>query len=301
MTLWAVASKHGSPGATTFGLALSVAWPAAGRPKMFVEADPNGGVLAARFDSRLRLDKTIADLAVASRHGWNQVASEGCARELWAGVPVVVASPSAEQTRAALALRSDQMASSLAGSDMDVIVDVGRLDAGSPALPLAQRAVTTVLVSRCRLEDALLLAPLVGELSANGVAPALVLVTGEGRADRDASPEEVVEVAGAALLGILPFDGRAAGVFAGSAGGGRRLERSLWWRSVREIASVLSSRSPARTVPPNPVAPTETVPGVGTSQTGEPDRSHPPPVRAPSSLTGTLGSLAATAHQERAS
>ena len=33
---------------------------AAGRSKMFVEADPNGGVLAARFDSRLRLDKTMA-------------------------------------------------------------------------------------------------------------------------------------------------------------------------------------------------------------------------------------------------
>ena len=61
MTVWAVGSLRGAPGATTLAMGLAAAWPATtGRRCVVVEADPNGGVLAARFDE-LRADRTIAD------------------------------------------------------------------------------------------------------------------------------------------------------------------------------------------------------------------------------------------------
>ena len=64
--LIAVGSVKGSPGATTFGLALAAQWPDSG-PRILAELDPSGGDLAARF--ALSLSPGLVSLAAAVRAG----------------------------------------------------------------------------------------------------------------------------------------------------------------------------------------------------------------------------------------
>lgn len=235
MTVWTVGSLRGASGATTLTMGLAAAWPAAtGRRRLVVEADPNGGVLAARFDE-LRADRTIADAAVALRRDVDVDRLVGSARSVWAAVPVIPSHPSAEQTTAVLVNAADRLATGLAAAlDVDAIVDVGVLTARSPALPLARRAVTTLLLSRTRFEDVASLTARVRELRAAGVEPSLVAV---GEAVYD--PEDVAREADLPLFAALPHDPRSAGSLAGQAAGDGRLRRSLLWRTICEAASRL--------------------------------------------------------------
>lgn len=235
MTIWAVGSVQGAPGATTLVMGLGAAWPAStGRARLVMEADPDGGVLAARFDE-LRADRTIADAAVALRRDVDVARLREVARSVWGGLPVVPAHPSAEQTTTVLVNAAERVAVALAAAtDVDVIADVGRLTVRSPALPFAHRAVVTVLVSRTRFEDVACLSARVRELRAAGVDPALVAV-----GSRPYEPEVVAEEAGLPLLATLPHDPGSAGVLTGEGSGDGRLRRSLLWRTIGELASQL--------------------------------------------------------------
>lgn len=237
MSLVAVGSAHGSPGVTTTVLGLAAAWPAAtGRDVLVVEADPDGGVLAARFNE-LSADKTLADVAVDIRRTFSVERVMESTRKLWGGVPVVVAPPSAERSHSALVACVERLAIGLSESEeVDALVDVGRLTARSPCLPLVRDAGIAVLVTRPTFEDVAIVAPRVAELSAQGCEIGLVVV-GEG----PYPPAEVAATVGAALVGTVPADPRAAGLLAGGPGSDRRLRRSLLWRSLNELAVRLSS------------------------------------------------------------
>lgn len=251
MTIWAVGSVHGAPGATTLAMGLGAAWPAStGRARLVMEADPDGGVLAARFDE-LRADRTIADAAVALRREVDVARLLEVARTVWGGLPVVPAHPSAEQTAAVLVNAAERVAVALAGAtDVDVIADVGRLTARSPALPLAHRAVVTVLVSRTRFEDVACLSARARELRAAGVEPALVAV-----GFRPYEPEAVAEEAGLPLLATLPHDPRSAAVLTSEGTGDGGLRRSLLWRTICELASQLQQFATPPAVPTEPAPP----------------------------------------------
>lgn len=235
MTIWAVASLRGSPGATTLAMGLGAAWPSTtGRPRVVIEADPLGGVLAARYEE-LRADRTIADAAVALRREFDLPRLLEVARPVWGGLPVVPAHPSAAQTSAVLAHAAERMALGLSSTtELDAVVDVGRLTAGSPALPLARRAVATLLVSRTRFEDVASLAARGQELRASGVEPWLVTV-----GSRPYDPDAVAAEAELPLLAALPHDSNAAMTLAGDGARDGRLRRSLLWRMVCELSSRL--------------------------------------------------------------
>ena len=235
MTVWAVASLHGSPGATTLAMGLGAAWPtSAARARLVLEADPDGGVLAARF-AGLRADRTIADAAVAMRRDFDLDDLLSSTRTVWDGLPVIPAHPSAEQTTAVLANAAERLAVGLASAgEVDVIADIGRLTGRSPALPLARRAVVTLLVSRTRFEDVASLTARAAELRAAGVEPALVAV-----GPRPYDPGLVAAEAGLALLTTLPQDPAAAAVLSGYGGSDGRLRRSLLWRTIGDLASQL--------------------------------------------------------------
>ena len=235
MTIWSVASLHGSPGATTLAMGLGGAWPAMpSRSRLVLEADADGGVLAARFDG-LRADRTVADAAVSLRREFDVEALLVSTRTVWDGLPVIPAHPSAKETTAVLVNAAERMAAGMASaSELDVIVDVGRLTARSPVLPLAQRSVLTLLVSRTRFEDVACLAARATELRAAGVEPALVTV-----GSRPYDPADVAGEAGLALLATLPHDPASAAALAGEAGADRRLRRSLLWRTICDLASQL--------------------------------------------------------------
>jgi hypothetical protein len=230
-------------------MGLAAAWPATtGRRCVVVEADPNGGVLAARFDE-LRADRTIADAAVALRREIDIERLLASARPVWGAVPVIPCHPSAEQTTAVLVNAAERLATGLAGTfDVDAIVDVGRLVARSPALPLARRAVATLLLSATRFEDVAILAARVRELRAAGVEPLLVAV-----GDAVYDPEDVAREADLPLFALLPHDPRSAASLAGGTQGDGRLRRSLLWRTICEAASsLLEMTAPPVTVAEKP-------------------------------------------------
>lgn len=238
MTLLAFASTHAAPGVTSTVMGLAAVWRATtGRDVLVVEADPDGGVLATRFEE-LRADRTLADVAVDVRRAFAIDAVLGSARHVWGGVGVVVAPPSAEQTHSALSAGGDGLAAGLAASDsVDVLVDVGRLTVRSPALHLARRAASTILVTRPTFEAAASVAVRVPELAAHGCDVGVVLV-----GDRPYAPGDFELAVGAPVVGLLPHDPRAAAVFAGGPGSDRQVRRSLLWRSLADLASRLAAK-----------------------------------------------------------
>jgi hypothetical protein len=243
MTAWSFAGVHGAPGVTTLALAVMTAWPEGDRPRVLVEADPAGGVLASRFDERLRLDRTLEDLAVAVRHGWADDTLAACARDIWPGHPAVVALPSAELVTATLRSRGDQLAAAIAAAPADVFVDVGRVDPSSPAFGLARRSVTTVVVCRDKLEDLAVVAAQTRTLAAAGVAVGLVIVRTNHPLRTQVPLSEFRDATGADLLGVLPWAPAHAGVFSGETTG-RRWRRSVWWRAVSDLAAVMAGLDP---------------------------------------------------------
>lgn len=268
MTLFALASTHGAPGVSATAMGLAAVWKSTtGRDVLVVEADPDGGVLASRFEE-LRADRTLADVAVDIRRSFDLDAVMSSARRVWNGVPVVVAPPSAEQTYSALTAGGDRLASGLAASEqLDVLVDLGRLTARSPALHVARRAVTTILVARPTFESVASLTARVPELTAHGCEPGLLLI-----GDQPYSPSETERAVGVPLVGVLPDEPRLASIFTGGPGSDRQLRRSLLWRTLCDLASRLAARVPTPLETPNQQA-TEHVREVTTDVTVGVDRA----------------------------
>ena len=237
MSLVAVASAKSSPGATTLALALGLAWPAAeDRQSLVVEADPDGGVLAARLG--LRVHVSLADVAAEGRRG---IDDETLARhslhiedsDLW----LLLAPGAGEVATAVVATAADRLASHLSsGSSYGAIVDVGRVSTRSPALPLARTADTTLLVTRPTFDELVVVQARVRALEAAGCDVAIVCV-----GDAPYPPAELCEAADAPLAAVLPDDRRVAAAVAHGAVESRAVRRSAWWRSVGQLAETLAS------------------------------------------------------------
>lgn len=148
MSVIAIGSIHGAPGATT--LALDLARLRA-PDSLVIEADPDGGSLAARLDLAMR--PGLIELAGAARTG---IAAD----DLWrfaqpapGGIAVIVAHPAAEQVQAALRAAVHHVGMALQTLGGHVLIDVGRLRPGSPALGFAALADTTIVVAANSVES----------------------------------------------------------------------------------------------------------------------------------------------------
>ena len=236
MSIVAVGSLRGAPGATTLAVALAAVWDRAGRAPFLLEAEPDGGVLVARFG--LGHHPSLTDLGVRARASLTTDDLWAATQRLPAGrggdrVPVVVAHPSADQCHATLRLAAEPLARVLSDLDgHDVIIDAGRLRPGSPAAPLVAGADLTMVVVRPTLED---VDAAVHRLPA--LARAGLVVVG----DRPYGPADVAAILGVELLGAVPVDGRAAGALTG-AGRASGLGRLPLVRSVRALAATLADR-----------------------------------------------------------
>jgi hypothetical protein len=152
MPLIALASVKGSPGVTTTCLALAAAWPA--QRRLIIEADPAGGDLGPWLG--LPAAPGLTGLAAAARHDHSSDVAWQHACELGGGLHLVIAPAGADQASAclaALAQNADTIFTSLAAGPDTVIADLGRLDPGSAALPIAARADITLLMVRPRVSD----------------------------------------------------------------------------------------------------------------------------------------------------
>jgi cellulose biosynthesis protein BcsQ len=251
--LVSVLSLKGSPGATTFAVALAARWPAPARV-LVVEADPSGGDLGMRFS--LPSTSGLMSLVAAARGGCGEDLVWQHAQQLPGGLPVIAASPDAGQARAALsalALESAEgdgvfrVAANQPGTV--VIVDCGRIDLGSPALPIVRASDVVVLLSRAHGDDLAHLSrrlPAIGRWSPN---PVLLLI-GDGYSSVDVAREF-----GVLPLGRVPHDPNGAAVLCGRPNTLRRKRsgpaHSALGRFAHQMATELAARErPPATIPP---------------------------------------------------
>ena len=237
MSLVCLCSVHGSPGVTTTALALAGAWPE-GRRCLLVEADPFGGVLAARFG--LRDTPGLASLAAVSRNGLDGDMVWRHAQQLPGGVTVLVGPPSADQAHAVLRDLASALADWCAGStEVDVIADCGRLTPGSSTDVALQQADGVLLLTRPTPDQ---LRPATYRLTTLGVSGlgARLLLVGD-------SPYDAAEVASGLsveVAGVMAWDPRTAGALCGAVGG-KDLRRSPLVRSAASLAQRLAVELPA--------------------------------------------------------
>lgn len=244
--LIAVGSVSGSPGATTVAIGLAALWPRPGA--LVVEADPAGGDVAARFG--LCREPGLAGLTAAIRHDQPGELSR-FVQQLYLGAEVVLG-PVGVQAAATVATLSAGYGPEVlmtAGRTRPVIVDVGRLQGGSPALPLVSVAQVLLVVVRPWLDALDTLdawRPYLLRLTSRSDVR-LVLV-GAGQFRGGVVGREI----GMPVLGQLPTDRQGAGVLTGRLTAGWGWSRLKLARALRALAVQLD-KDPALTWPPRPV------------------------------------------------
>ena len=229
-----VGSARSAPGATTVTLGLAATWPTSRRAVVW-EADPDGGVLAARY--KLGDRPGLSTLAATIRQGrltrdvlWHHT------QQLPGGTPVVVGAESAEQAHVILSDVAGRLSMWFQqNASVDVVADVGRLSPSSPAVPIAERADVTVMVARPRLEELRAAGHRLHSLAAGGATAGWVLV-----GDGPYGGEEVAESFGLPVFAQLPDDPRAADALT-QGGSSKALSRSLLLRTIRRLAEDLTS------------------------------------------------------------
>lgn len=256
MTVIAVCSAKGAPGATTAALALALAWPLHGGSVLLVDADPAGADLATGYLQGATGPGAGAGV-IATARGDLLEAVHGSAVALdAAGSRLLLTGPAPfPPTRAGAApawSRLRELDGTGEGS-WTVLVDVGRLPTGMD-VPLLASADHVVLVTGSSLRavaaarpaaTALRTAEPAGSSSPRG----WLLVVGERR------PYPAAEVAsslGLPLLGALPWDPRAAAVLSDGAPAGRWFARTALMRSATAVAVRLRDSADHR----GPSAPT---------------------------------------------
>ena len=147
----------------TISLHLATMWPT---PVTVVEADPDGGRLAARHNWELR--PGLAELAAHVRTPATSTLDPQSLRRTYRNdVSVVVAPPSAEQVIAALSIIAPHTGTLDQVLGTDVIINVGRVRPNTPASDIMRAANTRLLISLTDLDDVVALVhrqPLLKEL-----------------------------------------------------------------------------------------------------------------------------------------
>ena len=205
MTVLAVGAAKGAPGVTTTVMALASQWPAHREP-VVIEADPAGGDLVARLAvltgeaGGVTETPSTVQLAAASRSGvTDRLLLEHFQRLPGPGeLRALVAPPGPFAAATALAaLTAAGLGQCLAEQTaFDVLVDLGRLDPGSPALELAAGADQFVVVVRPTLESVLHTRHLLTSLGALAARTQVVVI-----GDRPYTPAEVAEGVGGRRAG----------------------------------------------------------------------------------------------------
>lgn len=195
MAVITIGSVAGSPGATSLALALAAAWP---RRSLVIDADPDGGRLAARCDVPVR--PGLTELAGAARTGLSDPSDVWrFAQRAPSGIDVVVAHPAAEQVASALRAAAAPIADALLRlGDTDVLIDVGRLRPGSLAGALVLAADRRLVVTGTRLDDTVALTHRLDLL--DGFGGAEIVVAGVG----EYSSAELAHVLGRPVLSSRP-------------------------------------------------------------------------------------------------
>lgn len=243
MTIIAVGSAKASPGATSLSVGLGLTWePTTGRRAVLVEADGDGGVLAARFG--LAQAPSLIELSGTVRHELTiERLQSGC--QLLAGqLPALVAPGCGEATTSVLGLLAGRLADGLdLLDDIDAVVDIGRIGSRSPANELIRRCDLLVLVARPQFDHLVPLVHQARRVIAHEIPTALVCV-----GDRPYPPTEMAKASQLDLLGVMAHEPRVAQALGGGLPTGRRHRRLLLWRTLAELVHRIQYRVQAASI-----------------------------------------------------
>lgn len=227
-----VAGGKGAAGASTVAIALALA-SVPERSVTLVDADPDGGALAARLG--VAATPGLVSLSAAARHGFRPDLIGLHTQQIRPGIELVAGPPSAEQICSALGGLGQPFAEALAA--IDAVADVGRWQLHSPATDLAREAIATVLVIQPSLE---------------GVAHARSQVVDLQRicrrievacvGDRPYGANEVADALDVDHVTVVPYDRRGAELLGTEPVSGRWGNRSSLMRAMRALALDLESQ-----------------------------------------------------------
>ncbi|WP_410614553.1 MinD/ParA family protein [Amycolatopsis sp. lyj-109] len=227
-------SVKGSPGVTTFTVALAANWPATIR-RVVVECDPAGGDLGQRFG--LALSPGLLSLAAAARQPVEANAVWNHTQLLADGLPVVPGPAGGPQARAALSTlvpAGSPLHRAAREPGVVVFADCGRLDPGSPVEPMIRQADALLLIAGTHSDELAHLAARIHELGRVAARPSLVLA-GQGHPTK-----EVEQELGIPVMARIPYDPTAAASLTGHAIPGRAHKGGLV-RTAVEVARTLAA------------------------------------------------------------
>ena len=234
--LVAVATVKGSCGATTLGMGLAARWP---HPDaVIVEADPAGGDLATRFGHHP--EPGLVGLVTAARHHAQPDLLNEYAQTTALGAGVVFAPPGRHAAGAVqeLAARGREVLRP-AGDHGLVVLDLGRLDSHSAALPLLAWADVLLLVTAPHLELLQAVDLYWDELTERVTGPGGVRLVLRGTGAFD--PATIGRDLRLPVLEQLPEDRTGAAVLAGRTRPGRGWSRTPLVRATRGLALTLAN------------------------------------------------------------
>jgi hypothetical protein len=234
----AVVEPTGTAASTTTSLLVAATAPP-GQPVVLAECDPSGGDVAAWC--QMRETPGWASAVAAGDRSWPGLRTH--LQQLPAGLAVLCAPTRGRQARVVVreaATRFGPLLGSL--PDVVIVADCGRVVDEVPVwvggaqlvVLLVRQAATSTGATVARVDRA-------GEALAlvRGVdADVGVVVVGA----RPYSPDQVAEVVGAELLGVLPEDPVGAGLAAGAWTLGRGAARSALARATRLVSARLVER-----------------------------------------------------------
>ena len=233
MTIIAVGGVKHAPGATTLALTLAGL---AGDGALVVEADPQGGDIAAR--SGLPLDPGLLTLAAAARRGLTPQLLDAHTQQLASGAAALLAPSSPNHAHAALTGLRAPLASLFANRVGVTVIDVGRWDPRSGAIETALSADVALLLFR----------PTVGGVEhvrtrlelLSGIRTVLVAV-----GDHPYGASEISNALGGGAVHVIADDQRAAELAGAGAPFDRWLRRTAYIRSVAALLDTLDTTSAA--------------------------------------------------------
>jgi MinD superfamily P-loop ATPase len=239
MSLVALCSAKGSPGATTAALALASSDHLQGRA-LVAELDPDGGDLSSRLG--LPSEPGLASLAAAGRHELRAELLDGHLQRA-GDVDLLLAPAGASAARAALSVLDGALVQVLrAMPERVVICDLGRLGSGSPVGELAAAADLVLVVTRPTLTDLAHLAEEEKSWHRLGPPVALVLSGEPSVLRRERYPaDEVSSALGIDVLGTLAWDPKGVAAMLGRH---REMRRSALVQSTRALVATLVQRLP---------------------------------------------------------
>ena len=237
-----VTSLKGSPGATTVSLLLAKFWPG-DSSRVVLEADPDGGVIAARlYDSGITWNPGLIDLATSARGDRPFLeALDSCSQQVGEGVSVVTALPTPGTVSSALASFTDNGLTELAASDRVVIADIGRNRPDT--MNIVRHSQTVLIVLRASLDSVAIVQPTIDRLSKHGVSVGLVVLGSSSKVD------EVSHASGVTNIWEIPDNQKAAELIWRRGVDSRATRKGPLGRAANLIASELAKL----TGPPQPV------------------------------------------------